>query len=95
MFNQAAHQVDIVRLIGGGMVKTVRAATGAWDVERPTEGAYAALLMFEDGAFAVAQLRRLRPFRFRRFPGLDRRVGPKENNRARRKKRPRHAKVRR
>src|ERR1043165_9459208 len=52
VFNQAAHQVDIVRLIGGGLVKSVRAATGAWDAARPTEGAYAALLTFEDGAFA-------------------------------------------
>jgi phthalate 4,5-cis-dihydrodiol dehydrogenase len=52
VFNQAAHQVDIVRLLGGGCVKTVRAAAGAWDSARPTEGAYTALLAFEDGAFA-------------------------------------------
>ena len=52
VFNQAAHQVDIVRLLGGGRVKTVRAATGAWDPARPTEGAYSALLTFESGAFA-------------------------------------------
>jgi phthalate 4,5-cis-dihydrodiol dehydrogenase len=52
VFNQAAHQVDIVRLLGGGLVKTVRAATGTWDATRPTEGAYSALLTFENGAFA-------------------------------------------
>ncbi|MGB9368711.1 MAG: Gfo/Idh/MocA family oxidoreductase [Xanthobacteraceae bacterium] len=52
VFNQAAHQVDIVRLIGGGRVKSVRGATGAWDAARPTEGAYSALLAFESGAFA-------------------------------------------
>jgi phthalate 4,5-cis-dihydrodiol dehydrogenase len=52
VFNQAAHQIDIVRLIGGGRVTSVRAATGAWDAKRPTEGAYAALLTFADGAFA-------------------------------------------
>src|ERR1044072_431247 len=52
VFNQAAHQIDIVRLLGGGHVKTVRAATGAWDATRPTEGSYSALLTFEDGAFA-------------------------------------------
>ncbi len=52
VFNQAAHQVDIVRLLGGGRVKSVRAATGAWDPTRPTEGAYSALLTFENGAFA-------------------------------------------
>ena len=52
VFNQAAHQVDIVRLLGGGRVKTVRAIAGAWDRTRPTEGAYSALLTFEEGAFA-------------------------------------------
>ncbi len=52
LFNQAPHQVDVVRLIGGGRVRSVRASTGAWDRARPTEGAYAAQLQFEDGAFA-------------------------------------------
>ena len=52
VFNQAVHQVDTVRLIGGGRLKSVRAATGTWDAARPTEGAYSALLTFEDGAFA-------------------------------------------
>lgn len=52
VFNQAAHQVDVVRLIGGGRVASVRAATGSWDARRPTEGAYAALLSFENGIFA-------------------------------------------
>jgi phthalate 4,5-cis-dihydrodiol dehydrogenase len=52
VFNQAAHQVDVVRQLGGGRVSRVRALTGRWDEARPTEGAYAALLIFEDGAFA-------------------------------------------
>jgi phthalate 4,5-cis-dihydrodiol dehydrogenase len=52
VFNQAPHHVDVVRLLGGGLVKSVRAITGAWDEKRPTEGAYSALLNFEDGAFA-------------------------------------------
>lgn len=52
LFNQAPHQVDLVRLIGGGRVKSVRAQTGAWDPARPTEGAYSALLSFDTGAFA-------------------------------------------
>jgi phthalate 4,5-cis-dihydrodiol dehydrogenase len=52
LFNQAPHQVDIVRLLGGGRVHRVRAMTGAWDKARPTEGAYSALLNFADGAFA-------------------------------------------
>ena len=51
--NQAAHQIDIVRLLGGGLVSSVRAHTGAWDSSRPTEGAYSALLGFKGGAFAT------------------------------------------
>ncbi|MES2978465.1 MAG: Gfo/Idh/MocA family oxidoreductase [Pseudomonadota bacterium] len=52
--SQATHQMDIVRLLGGGLVNSVRAQAGAWDPARPTEGAYAALLGFEGGAFASA-----------------------------------------
>jgi phthalate 4,5-cis-dihydrodiol dehydrogenase len=52
LFNQAPHQVDIVRLLGGGRVKSVRAQAGAWDRGRPTEGAYSALMTFDSGAFA-------------------------------------------
>jgi phthalate 4,5-cis-dihydrodiol dehydrogenase len=52
LFNQAAHQIDIVRLLGGGRVRSVRTATGSWDAARPTEGAYSALITFEDGACA-------------------------------------------
>ena len=52
--SQATHQMDIVRMLGGGMVRSVRAHTGAWDAARPTEGAYSALLGFEEGAFASA-----------------------------------------
>jgi phthalate 4,5-cis-dihydrodiol dehydrogenase len=52
MFNQAAHQIDVVRLLAGGRARSVRAMTGAWDPVRPTEGAYSALLTFDDGAFA-------------------------------------------
>ena len=52
LFNQAPHQVDMVRLLGGGRVTSLRSMTGRWDAARPTEGAYTALLSFEDGAFA-------------------------------------------
>jgi phthalate 4,5-cis-dihydrodiol dehydrogenase len=45
-FNQAPHQVDIVRLLAGGLARSVRAQAGAWDRARPTEGAYAALIDF-------------------------------------------------
>lgn len=52
VFSQAAHQVDIVRLLGGGRVRSVKAMTGNWDPRRSTEGAYTALLSFEDGVAA-------------------------------------------
>ena len=52
VFSQAAHQIDIVRLLAGSPVVNVRAITGAWDPTRPTEGAYTALLWFANGAFA-------------------------------------------
>jgi phthalate 4,5-cis-dihydrodiol dehydrogenase len=53
-FNQAAHQVDILRLLAGSPVKSVRAVAGAWDPARATEGAYSALLTFADGTYASA-----------------------------------------
>lgn len=52
VFSQGAHQVDIVRLLAGGLARSVRALCGNWDATRPTEGAYAALVPFENGAFA-------------------------------------------
>jgi phthalate 4,5-cis-dihydrodiol dehydrogenase len=52
LFNQAPHQVDIVRLLAGGQARSVRALTGAWDDTRPSPGACSALLTFESGAFA-------------------------------------------
>ncbi|MSQ63690.1 MAG: Gfo/Idh/MocA family oxidoreductase, partial [Betaproteobacteria bacterium] len=39
VFNQAAHQVDVVRMLAGARAISVRASTGAWDASRPTEGA--------------------------------------------------------
>ena len=54
VFSQAAHQIDVVRALGGGMLRSVRAQTFAHDPARPTEGAYAAFLTFESGAAATA-----------------------------------------
>jgi phthalate 4,5-cis-dihydrodiol dehydrogenase len=53
VYIQAPHQVDIIRLVGGGLVRSVRAMSGSWNSSRPTEGAYAAYLEFEDGAAAT------------------------------------------
>ncbi len=53
VYNQAPHQVEMIRLIAGGRVKSVRAMTGIWDAARPTEGAYNAFLTFESGVTAT------------------------------------------
>ena len=52
VFSQAAHQVDIVRLLAQAKATSVRAFTGNWDATRNTEGAYSAQIRFEDGSFA-------------------------------------------
>lgn len=53
VLNQGPHHVDIVRLIGGGMVRSVRAMTGIWDKARAHEGSYVCYLEFEDGTPAT------------------------------------------
>lgn len=52
ILNQGPHQVDVVRLLGGGLARSVRATT-IWDPGRQTEGGYSAFLEFEDGASAT------------------------------------------
>jgi phthalate 4,5-cis-dihydrodiol dehydrogenase len=52
-YRQAPHQVDIARLLGGGLVKSVRAHAGRWSPDNATEGNYSALLEFAGGASAT------------------------------------------
>lgn len=47
-------QLDILRILGGGLVRSVRGTTVVADPRRPVDGAYAALLEFEDGVSATA-----------------------------------------
>ena len=53
VYRQGPHQVDTVRLLGGGMVRSVRAMTGQWVPERPAPGYYCAYIEFEDGTPAT------------------------------------------
>jgi len=53
-YRQGAHQIDILRLIGGGLVKSVRAATFDWDASRRSIGAHTIFLNFADGSAATA-----------------------------------------
>jgi phthalate 4,5-cis-dihydrodiol dehydrogenase len=52
-YRQAPHQVDIVRLLGGGLVKSVRAIAGRWDPKNDTEGNYSAFVEFEERTAAT------------------------------------------
>ena len=52
VFSQGVHQIDIVRLLAGGEGRDVYAQTGAWDKARPTEGAYTAIMRFQNGVIA-------------------------------------------
>lgn len=53
VFSQAAHQIDQVRTVVGAPVRSVRATSGQWDPERPSDGAYSAFLSFANGASAT------------------------------------------
>lgn len=52
VYSQAAHQIDVVRRLVGQRVKSIRSVAGNWDETRPSEGAYTALMTFENGAAA-------------------------------------------
>ena len=51
-YNQVPHQVEIARALARAPIRSVRAVAGRWDLSRPTEGAMAALIEFEDGVVA-------------------------------------------
>lgn len=53
VYRQAPHHIDIVRLIGRGMVRSVRAMALSLDSARPVSGAFTAYLEFEDGTPAT------------------------------------------
>lgn len=53
IYNQVPHQVDVVRYLGGGLVRSVRSQVFVLDPDRPTEGAHTTFLQFEDGAAAT------------------------------------------
>ena len=50
---QSPHQIDALRLLGGGMLRSVRGTTGQWMPERPIPGYYTAYMEFEDGTPAT------------------------------------------
>jgi len=53
-YRQGSHQFDIIRLLCGGLARSVRARTFDWDPDRSVIGAHVAYLDFADGAAATA-----------------------------------------
>lgn len=53
VYRHAPHLIDTVRLLGGGLVHSVRANVGRWMAERPCAGNFSAYLEFEDGTPAT------------------------------------------
>jgi phthalate 4,5-cis-dihydrodiol dehydrogenase len=53
-FRQGSHQFDIIRLLGGGMVRSVRASAFDWDPNRRSIGAHTVFMQFEGGITATA-----------------------------------------
>lgn len=71
VYRQGAHQLDVIRLIGGGLVRSVRATTGAWDQDRPGIGSYTAYLELGDGTAATAVYSGYDGFQTTELTGVD------------------------
>ena len=53
VFRQGPHQMDVVRYLAGGMVRSVRGTAGKWQPHYDVEGDYHAFIDFEDGPTAA------------------------------------------
>jgi phthalate 4,5-cis-dihydrodiol dehydrogenase len=53
LWRQGPHQFDIIRTIGGGLVRSLRAVTQVFDPARRVAGAFTAFLEFESGCCAT------------------------------------------
>jgi len=53
VYRQGPHQIDTVRLLGGGLLRSVRGTTGQWFAARPVPGYYTAFMEFENGTVAT------------------------------------------
>ena len=53
LYRQGPHQLDGIRLLGGGKAKTIRGVTGKWWAERFAVGYYSAFIQFETGVAAT------------------------------------------
>jgi len=53
IFNQGPHQIDLVRVLAGGIARSVRAMTGVYDPARRSEGAFSAYMELEGDVAAT------------------------------------------
>jgi phthalate 4,5-cis-dihydrodiol dehydrogenase len=53
VYRHAPHLIDTIRLLGGGLVRSVRVQVGRWVPERSAPGNFSAFLEFEDGTPAT------------------------------------------
>ena len=83
VYRQTPHQIDTIRLIGGGRLRSVRGSYGQWMKERPIPGYYAAFLEFESGVPAVAIHNGYGHFMISEFTPWDSRNGPQFDYRER------------
>lgn len=54
LWRQGPHQLDIIRTIGGGLLRSVRGMTGVWDAARRVPGTFCTYFEFEDGVAGTA-----------------------------------------
>lgn len=53
VYRQGPHQMDIVRYLAGGVIRSLRGTAGRWNPYFDVEGDYSAFLDFEDGVTAL------------------------------------------
>ncbi|MDX1484424.1 MAG: Gfo/Idh/MocA family oxidoreductase [Alphaproteobacteria bacterium] len=54
LWRQGPHQFDIIRTIGGGLMRSVRGTTGIWDPARRVPGSFTVYFEFHDGVSGTA-----------------------------------------
>ena len=81
LFNQVPHQIDTARLLGGGVVESVRAQHNGARSVAADRGELHGAPAIRQRRRGVARLQRLRPFRFRRMAFRHRRARRAEADR--------------
>ena len=75
VFSQAAHQVDIVRLLAGSRATRLRASVGRWGLQAPDRRRVFGTDLVREWRLCLALIQWVWPLQQRRMDGLDRRDG--------------------